>query len=359
MLNEPFFSGKKILLIDENKKQNNDRTWCFWEQQPGFFQEIVYKQWTQIDFYAESFSRRWDVAPYTYKMIRGADFYKYAFRQIASSENVVFLNEKVGNIYTENNRAFASTPSGIYEAAYVFNSILFNPGMLRQKGSLLQHFKGWMIETPTEKFDCNVATFMDFRVQKDRGDTFVYVLPVTAKKALVEYTVFSPALLPDQVYDEGIKNYLSEYLSLPEYVVVEEEFGIIPMSTFHFNAEASPVINIGMAGGQTKGSSGYTFQFIQKHSAAVIKLLVSNKNPNEQGSIFNKRFKVYDDTLIDVLYSGKLSASQVFTDLFRHNKPQQIFRFLDNETSIIEDLKILSSVPSRIFLRAALKQIFL
>src|SRR5687767_10156799 len=75
MMQHSFFINKKILLIDKEQKTGNDRTWCFWEQQPGFFEDIVYHRWEQADFYSDHFSARYDLTPYTYKMIRGSDLY--------------------------------------------------------------------------------------------------------------------------------------------------------------------------------------------------------------------------------------------------------------------------------------------
>ena len=357
MQQSSFFREKKILLIDADDKKKNDRTWCFWETKPGLFQEIVYKQWEGIDFYSSSFAGRFDIAPYVYKMIRGGDLYKYVFSKIQSWQNVTFLQAKVAKVYSENSKAYVQTATEIFDAQYVFNSILFEPEFLYTTGSLLQHFTGWMIETEEEKFNSDIATFMDFRVTNPEENTFVYVLPVTIRKALVEYTVFSSSLLEKQEYANGLKKYISRFLNIEKFIITEEEFGVIPMTNFAFPSPRSAVINIGTAGGQTKSSSGYTFQFIQKHSAAIVSALTKNEPAGIQNKLFEKRFKIYDDTLLEVLYSKKLTASQIFSRLFRHNKPQLIFKFLDNETTVSEELKIMSSVPAHIFFPAALKQL--
>jgi glycine/D-amino acid oxidase-like deaminating enzyme len=31
--------GKKVLIIDRDAKRRNDRTWCFWEREPGAFED--------------------------------------------------------------------------------------------------------------------------------------------------------------------------------------------------------------------------------------------------------------------------------------------------------------------------------
>ena len=45
MIRSGKFNDKKILLMDKEPKTKNDRTWCFWEKEAGFFEEIVYKKW--------------------------------------------------------------------------------------------------------------------------------------------------------------------------------------------------------------------------------------------------------------------------------------------------------------------------
>lgn len=355
MQESPFFKDKKILLIDATDKTKNDRTWCFWETAPGLFQDIVCKEWKEIDFYGQSFSARFDIVPYVYKMIRGGDLYRYVFDKMLSWTNVVFRKEKAERVYSENGQGYVHTNSGVYAARYVFNSILFQPERLQAKGSLLQHFKGWLITTEEDCFNSEVATFMDFRLRPAEENTFIYVLPLSSRKALVEYTVFSSSLLADEAYTNGLAAYIRQYLNIDKYTVGEEEFGVIPMSTYRFQQQNDAVVNIGTAGGQTKGSSGYTFQFIQKHSTDIVKALITDEHPGSKHSVFDNRFSVYDATLLKVLYNKKRTASQVFSDLFQHNKPQLLFKFLDNETTLKEELKIMNSVPTRIFLPAALK----
>ncbi|MEN9600195.1 MAG: hypothetical protein RL596_2516, partial [Bacteroidota bacterium] len=47
---DPFFKDKKILVIEITQKNQNDRTWCFWENGNGLFEEIVYHKWDNIEF---------------------------------------------------------------------------------------------------------------------------------------------------------------------------------------------------------------------------------------------------------------------------------------------------------------------
>ena len=359
MMQHPFFNDKQILVIDQSPKNNNDRTWCFWEQQPGVFEEIVHHRWKQIDFYSTGYSARFDLEPYEYKMIRGIDFYNCVLEKAKQKSNIHFYYDKVESLTNENNKAIVKIGDQQFEAEYIFNSILFYDILKEGRGkyNLLQHFKGWLIETPTNIFNERVATFMDFRVSQNHGTTFAYMLPVSPNKALVEYTLFTEKLLQPHEYNEALKQYIETYLKIKNYNVTEEEFGVIPMTNYAFPKASGNIINIGTAGGQTKASSGFTFQFIQKQAAAVIGALINNTYPLATPSFMRKRFALYDSVLLNILQQKKMGGDKIFEQLFKKNPPQRVLRFLDNETNFSEELKIMASVPAVIFLPAALNEL--
>jgi lycopene beta-cyclase len=355
MIDSGKFSDKKILLVDKEEKNKNDRTWCFWETHAGLFDICVYKQWDKMWFHDIGFSKLLDILPYRYKMIRGIDFYKYCLSVIGNQKNIDIVYGSVKGITTEEGRAVLFINDHKVTGEYIFNSILFEKPVLKKKEHyLLQHFKGWIIETSAPAFDPSEATMMDFRVDQQEGTTFVYVMPFTETKALVEYTLFTEALLEPKQYDEALKHYIRRYLKIENYSLLEEEFGVIPMTNHRFAGNNNRVINIGTAGGQTKASSGYTFKFIQKHSKAIVDQLIKTGKP--EISVFSKRFHFYDSVLLEVLAGKKLSARNIFTPIIK-NKPQHLLRFMDNESSLAEDLKIISSLPTWPFLQAAMKQL--
>ncbi len=296
-----------------------------------------------------------DITPYSYKMIRGLDFYRYCFDEIGKHPNIEFItgevsfthSEKSFQLYLDNE--FIDTSSSI-----VFNSV-YQPSQPTPKTLyVLQHFKGWVIESATDVFDPANATMMDFRVPQQNGTSFAYVLPFSRREALVEYTLFTPSLLEPEQYDTALKNYLSAFLGITDFVIKEEEFGIIPMTNEKFQFRKNGW-QIGTAGGQTKASSGYTFQFIQKQSKAIAEQLRLGKPLNHIRPA-PRRFRFYDHTLLYILYHQTVPGDQIFSRLFKKNKPQQVLRFLDNETSLAEELKIISSLPAWPFVKAAIRQ---
>lgn len=358
MLQSGQFTGKKILLIDKAPKTANDRTWCFWEKQPGFFEPIVHKSWQQLWFHGTAHSGLHNIHPYTYKMIRGIDFYQYCFHIIRKHPDVTIEYANVKRIDNKGDHAVLETDQQYYEADHIFSSIpVDKPSPGKREYYLLQHFKGWVITTPQPVFNPAEATIMDFRVSQEQGTAFVYVMPFTANSALVEYTVFSDQVLAPAEYDKALKTYLSNLLTINDYNIVEEESGAIPMTNVRFAADNGAVTFLGTAGGQTKASSGYTFQFIQKQTAQLVNAMANKKKHLVNQHFLNKRFQWYDGILLNILSQHKLPGAFIFTELFKKNKATAILQFLDNETSLLQEMSIITVLPKRVFIRAAFQQL--
>jgi lycopene beta-cyclase len=272
ILKDPVLRTKKILVIDKTEKKTNDRTWCYWEKGKGLFEPIVTHEWKELEFLTSDLTKRFKLEHYSYKMIRGIDFYNLVLTYSKEFENVTFKYENVKQIQIENDCAFVETENAKYSAEYVFNSTnLFSPEINTQN-SLLQHFEGWVIKTKKTSFNNEIGTLMDFRLDQEYGATFMYVLPTSAKEALVEYTLFSEKVLDKEQYKVALENYINDYLKIEEFEITHKEFGVIPMSLANFSRNPNSekrIINIGTAGGFTKASSGYTFQFIQKNTRDI------------------------------------------------------------------------------------------
>lgn len=346
---------KKILLLDKDVKNSNDRTWCFWEKEEGLFQPIVYKEWKQLKFQSAGFLKQLEIEPYTYKLIRGIDFYHYCFEKIKNHPNIHFVQGHVQEVVSNKKETYVKIDGKKIAGKYIFNSIIFQkPRLSPHHHWLLQHFKGWFIEADHETFDPASAILMDFNTDQHKGAAFFYVLPFSKTKALVEYTLFSPAVLTDAEYEDSLKNYIDNTLKISGYTVYEKESGSIPMTNYVFPNMDNHIINIGTAGGQTKASSGYTFRFIQKQSQSIAANLAKGLSPLNKP--VSKRFAFYDSILLRILSERKLEGREIFKRLFEKNKGAAVLKFLDNETSIMQELSIISSLPTMPFLKSAIRQ---
>lgn len=362
ILVDPAFRQKKILVIDKDEKETDDRTWCFWEEDKGLFEDLVCHSWQQLDFRSPHGYIAIDISPLSYKMIRSIDFYRYAKQIINRNGNVDWVKSEVEKIYSTSSGATVKTANAEYRGRFVFNSII-GPDLKKKftesnAHKLSQHFKGWFIQTPVPVFNAKRAGFMDFRIPQDQGTAFVYLLPITADKALVEYTFFNDKPLISNAYDALLKDYLRNVLQLNAYEVVGQETGNIPMTDFPFPIHDGNIIHIGTAGGWTKPSSGFTFQTIQKKTTEIVNKLKNNAPlPAPSGSFWDRRFLLYDSVLLRVLGNGKCKGDFIFHRMFDRLPFRLVFAFLDNESNLAGEIRLMASMSTKYFLPAAIKEI--
>jgi lycopene beta-cyclase len=353
----PHFKDKTILIIDRDEKNVNDHTWCFWEMGLSPFEEIIFKQWKGVWFHGtDNFSQFLDLQDYSYKMIRGIDFYEYIFSSLKRNSNITFLKADILEV-AEN----IKTDKGIFHASeFVFDSCYRSNYDNPKHHNMLQHFKGWVIETSKPAFKINEPTLFDFRTEQKDELRFVYVLPHSETKALIEFTIFSDNLITDAEYEFYLKRYIEETLKVgeyqiksDEYQISETEFGIVPMSDEpHEISLMHKVIRIGTSGGYVKASTGYSFQRSQRFLQNLVKSLEINSTVSN-GLKPNAWKGFLDTVLLNVMLKNRTPQDEIFTRLFKYNSPVKVLKFLDEDTSFFEDIALINTVPKPPFIKAA------
>ena len=352
LLQDPFLCKKKILVVDANFNKGNDRTWCFWEDQAGPFESIVCKKWSNIEVLKGTMQKLLPTAPFEYKMIQGIDFYQYISAFAKGFDNVEWVASKILSIDAAHGGARVNWEGGAANADYVFSSI----NVERIQSKLWQHFKGIVVEFDTPVFEESVARLMDFNVPQMDATAFMYLLPMTDKKALVEYTLFSPTILETAQYDLVLNEYMEEHYKGQSYTIVHTEQGAIPMTTKKMTSTISHLISIGTMGDAVKASTGYAFQFIQQQTQQLVQQLKLNQALN--ASVHYTRHQFYDAVLLYILEHKKMAGDEIFGRIFKKNNAATVFKFLSNTSTLMEDIRIMLSLPTQIFLPAAIKVIF-
>ena len=358
---DSFFNEKSILIIEKEIKNVNDRTWSYWESPNGSFDSILSKKWSKANFCSEDFDSDFDLNPYQYKMLRSAGFYQSIRNKYSNLKNTIFLHAELKNIDSKSIMTEVITSEGKFQSKKVFNSLFDPKPMINQKKYpvLQQHFVGWFIKTKKPSFDSSKVFFMDFNIPQVQETRFIYVLPIDKHNALVEYTLFSENLLHFDDYETGIKAYLDSK-GITEFEIEEKEQGNIPMTCFPFEKlNYRSLLHIGTAGGWTKASTGYTFMNTRRNIERLIPFLKTDAGLNT--FTIKSRFRFYDLLFLDVLNRYNAHGSRLFTRMFKKNPPVRIFRFLDEKTNFIEELKIMASFSftQKIwFLKALFKRIF-
>lgn len=350
-----FFKGKKIAIIEPSNKSSNDKTWCFWEKGNGKWDHLISKQWNEGKFVSSELSKDLELAPYSYKMLRSLDFYNYVKAELKNSEDIIFIKDKITKIDQVTRTAIGETDN--YTATHFFDSRPPTDFKNDEKSSVIyQHFKGITIKTDKDHFDPEIFTMMDYRIKHNESTCFTYTLPLSRNKALVEFTFFTPFLAEETVYDNKLEEYISSILKIKNYEIIESEKGVIPMTDYPFHKfNTKYLTRIGTAGGWVKASSGYSFKNTEIKVDKLIDNIKSGLKPST--NLFSKKFQKYDAIFLDVLEKRNDLGESLFTKFYTKNTIQEIFKFLDEETSFSEELKIMLSLYHPQFLKSFFNKI--
>ena len=348
LLQTPHGKTLRILLLE--KEQNfPEKSWCFWSNNETTYDSLVSKNWNKIEFFTTNFSLNKTINPYQYMYIDSHTFFDYHLDLIHRSSNVDFVREEVVSIDKSDHIFNVKTTKSTYTASKVYSS-MYNQSQLKDDALVLwQHFYGYFIKTEKPVFAADVFRMMDFRVpQSTTGSHFIYILPFSETEALVEFTAFSTL---ESYTDTQYKGYLADYIHThvpANYQITKIERGKIPMTTALPNADTLPgMVSIGGRAGAIKPSTGYAFNRIRKNTE---KLLATNIGLESTNSMNRTRFQFYDTLLLQIIKTEPERIQDVMEQLFRNNELTTILKFLDEETTMIEDLKIFTRLPISLFL---------
>ncbi|MFD2763011.1 lycopene cyclase family protein [Micromonospora eburnea] len=340
-------AGPRIAVVDPVHRRGQDRTWAFWGTPGGELDPLLNASWSRVDVVTPAGRRVLPLAPLRYAMLRSAPVYDRA----AAAERrlgAVRIGTPAGALQDDGDRVTVRDPDGrvLLRAGWVLDS---RPRPPERPGRTrwLQHFRGWWLAADRPVFDPDRAVLMDFRTpQPARGVSFGYVLPVSDRYALVEYTEFSPAVLADAAYDAALRGYAGRIgLDLTALRVREVEHGVIPMTDGPFVTRPSPrVVRLGTAGGATRPSTGFTFSAMLRQADQIARSLAAGRPP-VPAPAYPRRHRWLDAVALRALDRGHVDGVEFFTRLFDRNPPERVLRFLDGVTSPVEELAVMRSSP--------------
>jgi lycopene beta-cyclase len=349
------WQSQTALLVHDGAKLQ--RSWCFWANEPQPLQHLVSKSWSKLTFIGQDFQKTTTIAPYQYHYISGETFFDYFHTNfLPQHPNIQVEEAKVTQVEKKASVFDIHGESGqAWSATQVFSSLPSSGGAEQARFRLLQHFKGWFVETDRPVFDPQTATLMDFSIEQAGDARFVYILPFSATRALVEVTVFSDSLYEDMEYEQLLQQYFDSRFSHVTYQISEKETGAIPMTDQLFTRlGTSGELRIGTAAGLVKPSTGYAFRRMTQDSTALAKHFFEQQTL--QNTHQKARFRFYDRLLLGILSEKRDVGSQVFCRLFQKTPMPLILKFLDERTTLLEDIQIFSQLPFQPFLRQIAKQ---
>lgn len=338
----------RIVLVEPRTQYVRDRTWCYWRFVDHPFAEAVTRRWTRwlVREGAREVVRGTPAHPYEHVAVDA--FYALARRILAEFPEVELrLGCEVRAIVERADGVEVETSAGTVRAALAFDSRPAAPATGGAEVDLLQHFVGWEVEAPRAVFDPETPVLMDFAVSQARGLHFLYVLPFSPTRALVETTYITEATLPAAAYEADLREYLAARYGVTEPAVQFVERGAIPMTTRPAVPRTSArVVHLGLRGGLAKGSTGYAFQAIQAHTTALATELLDRPGaPPRVPPARPAPAEAMDRVLLSHLHRHPERGPQIFVDLFERLPADLLCRFLSDEARLLDYPRVMLASP--------------
>lgn len=362
MNRDPFFQSHSILIIEKEDKIVNDKRWSFWEKGKGKWDDLIYQSWSSASFFGPTGKElQFKLKPYLYKSLQSIDFSRFVKDQISKANHIDWVIGDVTDVSQKSEFVKVKTLQKDFRCLHCFDSRInpdWNHGNDNKHITLWQHFKGWTIELDNKTFDQDEFRMMDFRHRHGDSTSFIYVLPINDRRALVEFTLFTKDVFAaSEEYDHYLKSYIPKYISTEDYSILEVEQGVIPMTTFPFHKDSKKnITKIGTAGSWVRPSTGYSFKYIEKYVNRIIHNIKTKQDITHQ--LLSQKTRWLDSVLLEVLYKENHLGPSIFETQYSKNSIEQIFKFLDGETNLLEDLKMISKFEKSPFLKGAIRQMF-
>lgn len=288
-----------------------------------------------------------------YRHIYAPRFFDRALEELAESGKVhLHLGAEVRSVEHWKSRLKVETGVGTLVADLAFDS---RPAASRRSAGrspqLRQSFAGRVVSTADIAFDPATATLMDFKGEEELS--FIYVLPFAPDRALVESTVFAPRALPVETHRDRLTAYLRE-AGISGHAVAGEELGDLPLTADRFADRVCDRHHlIGAAGGALRPSSGYGLVRILRRSEEIAQALLSGYPVPRSGESVRRR--LLDGIFLEAVADSPQLARQSFIEMFAKLQPDSLVRFLSDEASVADELRMVTTLPRLPFLRAGLR----
>ena len=355
-----------ILILDQKNEFSDDRTWCFWEVEHTPFSHLAAKRWNSWTVHTTDGTVEQSTERHPYQCINAADFYEDALKKMSAHENVTLrLGEAVASYKEHGGETFVQTAQGVYTARYVFDGRGLPPDSptfeeaRRRAVWVPQKFLGLRLRTRRPVFDPGRCKLMDFSVSQSRGLRFAYVLPTSDSEALVENVYLSEADVSMDGHRAELEDYLHAVygLSSDDYVVDGEEKGYIPMTDYAFPRKLGErIYSIGMLGGESRPSTGYTFLRIQRYCKTLAENIIAGREaPKQVGAA---RYKLLDKIFLRFMQTHPEKCPEVYLRMFKGLTPDTLVRFLTEKSTPADDLRLILAMPKMPFLKIAARVFF-
>ena len=347
MAKQSLLNNKKLLIIEPSEKLENDKTFCFWANREDEiyknFSSIISKSWTRIQINDNESN---PINPTEYFHVDSIDLYNWT-RKIMLQYNIEHSRENVFKI-EEKEYLIIDTLEKQYSSDWIFDSRPPNfKNIPNGEFNISQSFFGLKVELIEKELDESVYHMMDFRIPQDESTQFVYILPYTPNSALIELTRFGKKIIDKLEAEKELDKFINK--NFGSYKVISKEEGVIPMSSnLPEQSSGKKWVNIGTRAGNVKPSTGYAFKNMYRHAKLICHQGVLKAEKLKP----NKRFLFYDQLLLIILTIWPTKGKPIFERLFNVKSSHFVLDFLDEKTSLKEELSMFYKLQIGIFIKS-------
>ncbi len=343
------FEGS-VAIVEPRAEYRHDRTWCFWQTREHPLARLVSNRWSSWSISGVDSSVVMTGWHFSYQQIPSINFYRDAVATLERSPNIeLMMDVQACAIYPGEDRVAIETSQGPIEARYVVDT---RPrGRSEDHSMLWQVFSGGEIEVDRDLFDQSTAQIMENLTGDSQGLKFVYLLPLSTRRALIQTTRFLPERRETNSLHAEFRADLRAKVGL-NYRIVRIEHGELPMGQSpHPTPECDRVVRAGQAAGALRTSSGYGFLRIQEWARRMAHSFVARARPTDVR--YESQFDLaMDQTFLAALLRNPDQAPDWFLSMGRRLSGDDFARFMSGETNPSLWIKLLLALPKRPFLRA-------
>ncbi len=345
-------TNNQTVVVEPRSEYVNDRTWCFWTSPPDIAEKFSLTSWPTALISDVHRTVRVDLSEQPYQMLRAGDFYDAAVKDIQSGSGVdLWMDTKA---YTS-----VLLASGLWQTETSRGPILSKfivdtrpPAKSACEEPILwQSFVGYEIECEAEIFDPTEARLMDFLSPTRSDIPFLYVLPISKTRALIELTDLGPCRAQSSSLTERLERHIVNICGKHSFSLIRVEYGAIPMGLPSIPVSPDPTyVYVGVGSGSARPSSGYTFCRLQKWADACAGSLLNGGLPI--GPLADTPMVSFmDQVFLKVLRRYPALAPELFLRMFEKVPSARLLRFLSDSPTLLDSLYLIGALPKIPFLR--------
>lgn len=278
--------------------------------------------------------------------------YKAHLTDSLQQAGVRLIDDLVKSVQKRSQGFHVETSQGPIEADVVIDT---RPPALPES-TLKQQFVGRTLTTQSPHAIAH-PVLMDFNIAPiaPNGISFIYALPLSDTRLLIEATTFSYDTLAQEPYEKAIDEWIQAHLPAVELTTNDEvEQGILPMGPV--TPRQVELLSAGLAGNAARHATGYAFTGIMRQAEYFAEALRTGQGLTTIQP-YSARSRWMDSLFLDLMRDNPVHLIQLFEAMAHSLTGDDFAHFLSDTGGWTPCLRTIVAAPKRPFLAALWKRL--